>query len=115
MNNTTGNSYRKNIQLVSTAALIILGLWFAYEVISILFLFFFAVVLTLVLNAPTMWLISKKVPRTVASLIVFFTMLILLLFLAKMVIPRILEQVSALLASLPGYYIELKKEIAGQL
>lgn len=64
--------YKNNVRLILIAAAVIIGLWFAFEIINVLFLFFFAVVLTLVLNTPTMWLVSKNVPRTFAALIVFF-------------------------------------------
>lgn len=107
--------YKNNLRLVFVAAFTLLALWLAYEVMSILFLFFFAVVLTLILNAPTMWLISKGVPRTGAALIVFFTMLLVLFLLAWLVIPRILDQLSSLIMHLPEYAASLQKQLAGLL
>lgn len=104
--------YERQVKLLFTAAAVVIGLWFAYEIISILFLFFFAIVLTLVLNAPTMWLVSKKVPRTGAALIVFFALLIFLFLVGWLVIPRVAEQVSSLVADLPGYFSDLKKQLA---
>lgn len=104
--------YKSSVKLLFLAASLLFGLWFAYETIGILFLFFFAIVLTLVLNAPTMWLISKKIPRTAAALIVFFAMLIFLFLMGWLVVPKILEQISALFTNLPTYYQDLKAELS---
>lgn len=111
-NTVTENKYTNNIKLIFIAAFVLLALWFAYEIINILFLLFFAVVLTLILNAPTMWLVSKKIPRTAAALMVFFTMLLFLFFLGWLVVPRILEQVSSLISNLPTYFNDLKGQLA---
>lgn len=114
-NSTTQNNYKNGVSLLFIAAFIILGLWFAAQVISILFLFFFAIVLTLILNAPTMWLVSKNVPRIGAALMVFFAMLLLLFFIGWLVVPRILEQVSSLITNLPEYFSDIHKQFASLL
>lgn len=110
-NNISTNGYKTSLRLILVAAVVILGLWFAFQIINVLLLFFFAVVLTLILNAPTMWLISKKVPRTAAALIIFFTMLLFLFFLAWLIIPKILNQVTNLISNIPEYTISLKDQI----
>lgn len=107
--------YNKNVRLIFIAATVVLGLWFAFEIINVLFLFFFAVVLTLVLNRPTMWLISKNIRRPLAALMVFFTMLLFLFFIAWQVIPRILTQVTSLVSNLPDYYVALKEQLSSLL
>lgn len=66
------------VKLIFIAAAVIVGLWFGYIIMPILFFLFFAIVLTLVLNAPVMWLTKKGWNRTLASVAVF---LVLLLFL----------------------------------
>jgi predicted PurR-regulated permease PerM len=114
-NNTAESRYKNGVRLIFIAAFVILGLWFAKEVISILFLFFLAVVLTLILNAPTMWLVYNKVPRTGAALLVFFAMMLFLFILGWLVVPRILEQVSSLVVSLPKYVSDLQRQIASLL
>lgn len=109
------NKYKNSVKLLFIAASLLLGLWFAYEIIGILFLFFFAVVLTLILNAPTIWLVSKGMSRTVAALLVFFAMLLFLFFIGWLVVPKILEQLSTLVNDLPTYYQGLKTQISHQL
>ncbi|MGE5394992.1 MAG: AI-2E family transporter [Candidatus Saccharibacteria bacterium] len=113
MSNTTTESRNKaNVRLIFIAAFVILGIWLAYEIFNIVFLFFIAIVITLILNAPTMWLVSKKIPRTVAALIVFIGMLLFLFLVGLLVVPKIMEQVTALINNLPHYYSELQKLIA---
>lgn len=107
--------YHRQVKVIFIAAAVLVALWFANQIISVLFLFFFAIVLTLVLNAPTMWLVSKKIPRTVAALIVFFALLLFLFLIGWLVIPRIAEQVSSLVSDLPGYLSDLKKQLANLL
>lgn len=92
-----------------------MGLWFAYEIFSVIFLLFFAIVLTLILNAPVMWLVARKVPRTGAALIIFFLMLIFLFIIGWMVIPKILEQVSTIVTNIPTYASDLQKQLATAL
>ena len=109
------NKSRSSISLIYTAAFVILGLWFAYEIISILFLFFLGIVLTLILNAPTMWLVTKKVPRTFAAIIVFFVMLLFLFFMGWLIIPRMLEEGSTLLSNIPNYISDLRHQLSSML
>ncbi len=111
MQSSAEEKYKKNVRLIFVAAAVILGLWFAFEIINVLFLFFFAVVLTLVLNTPTTWLMSKNIRRPVAALIVFFAMLLFLFFIGWLVIPRILTQITALISNLPDYYFALQERV----
>ena len=103
------------MKLIVVAALVVAGFYFAYQIVGVLFMLFFAVVLTLVLNAPTMWLVKKKVPRTLAAIIVFFVTMVFLGFVGWLVIPRILEQVSTLVANLPGYIEGMQDNLADAL
>jgi predicted PurR-regulated permease PerM len=112
---TNENKYKVNLRLIYVAAFTLLGFWFAHEIISVLFLFFFAIVLSLVLNAPTMWLVSKKVPRTGATLLVFLSMLLVFFFVGWLILPRIMEQVTSLASDLPQYFSNLQNQLASWL
>lgn len=112
---TIEKSHFSALKLLFVAAFIIVGLWFIYEVIGILFYFFFAMVLAMVLNTPVMWLIKRGLSRTAASLIVFFTLVIFLAGLFWLVIPRVLNQVSSLINDIPAYYDSLKMQAASWL
>ena len=113
---STLRSFQKSgLKIILTAIFVVAGLWFAYQIMSIIFLFFLAVVLTLILNTPTMWLVGKKIPRTIAAIIVFFLMLIFLGFIAWLVVPKILEQLGTLFNNLPHYYEETKTGLSSRL
>lgn len=115
MSTISENRYKTGVRLILIAAIFILALWLSYEVVSVIFLFFFAVVLMLILNAPTMWLVSKKVRRTWAALIVFTLLLLFLFLIGWLVIPKILEQVTTLVGNLPVYFDELKNKLVTSL
>src|SRR5205814_7312254 len=76
-------------------------------------LVFFAIVITIVLNAPVTWLQQKKMPRTIASLLVFFGVLALFGLVGWMVVPKIVTQVKLLAANLPQYLANLNQRITG--
>ncbi len=107
--------YKKAVRLLFIAASLVLALWFSYQVITVIFLIFLAIVLTLILNAPTMWLVKKKLPRTGAALLVFSTMILFIILIGWLVVPRILEQLSALITNLPNYFTDLQRELAALL
>lgn len=99
-------------RLIFIAAAVAVGLWFSYKVIGIIFLFFFAIVLALVLNAPVMWLVSKKVPRTLAAMIVFLGLLIFLGLIGWLVVPRMITEISNIITNLPHYFTNMQREVS---
>jgi putative permease len=105
--------YKSLSRFAYLAAGLIIGIWFLHQVIDVLLLSFFAIVIAIVLNAPVIWLEKKKIPRTVAALIVFLGMLAIFGLIGWMVIPKIVTQVKLLLANLPEYIDKLEQRIAG--
>src|SRR5688572_28179924 len=93
--------YKTLSRLVFLAAGIVVAIWFAYETIQVILLLFFAIVITIVLNAPVTWLERKGMRRTIAGIIVFFVFLIFLVAMGWLIIPKIVYQVQLLLADLP--------------
>ena len=102
-------------RLLYLAAGIFVALWFIHLTLQVILILYFAIVLTIVLNAPVTWLETKKIRRAAASLIVFFTVFLCLALLAWMVIPKMVTQVKVLVANLPGYLENLNKRIADWL
>ena len=102
-------------KLLFLAAGIFIAIWFIYEVIQVILLIFFAIVITIVLNAPTTWLERRKVRRTIAAVIVFFVFLIFLTALIWLIIPKIVYQVQLLIADLPGLIRNLNHRIVSWL
>jgi len=107
--------YKSLSRLVYLAAGLFVALWFVHEILQVILLFFFAIVFTIVLNAPVTWLERKNVRRTIASLIVFFSVLLCLALLGWMVIPKMVVQVKLLVASLPNYLDSLNKRVSDWL
>jgi len=107
--------YKTLSRLVYLAAGLFVAIWFIHEIIDVILLIFFAIVITIVLNAPVTWLQQRKVSRPVASLLVFFGVLALFALVGWMVIPKMVTQVKLLVASLPQYLSNLNTRIANWL
>jgi len=105
--------YRSLSRLVYLAAGLFVAIWFLHEVIDVILLLFFAIVITVVLNAPVTWLQKKNMSRTVASLLVFFGVLSLFALIGWMVIPKMVTQVKLLIANLPDYLNRLNQRVSG--
>lgn len=107
--------YKTLSRLVYLAAGLFVAIWFVHEIIDVCILFFFAIVITIVLNAPVTWLEKKNWSRTAASLLVFFGMLLVFGLAGWMVIPKIVTQVQLLVTNLPQYLESLHQHITGWL
>lgn len=104
--------YRSLSRLIYLAAGLVVALWFIHLTLQVILIVFFAVVLTIVLNAPVTWLETKRVSRTIASLIVFFSVLVCLALLGWMVVPKIVTQIELLVTNLPDYLTNLNHRVA---
>ena len=102
-------------KLVYLVAGIVVAIWFAFEIIQVILLFFFAIVITIVLNAPTAWLEKKKIRRTIAAIIVFFVFLVFLIALGWLIIPKIVYQLQLLISDLPSLLRNLNTRIVSWL
>jgi putative permease len=102
-------------RLLYLAAGLFIATWFIHEIIDVILLIFFAIVITIVLNAPVTWLEKKKISRTLASLLVFFGVLILFGLIGWMVIPKIVTQIKLLVSDLPGYLSSFNQYLTGWL
>ena len=107
--------YKTLSKLVYLAAGLFIAIWFTFAVIQVILMLFFAVVITIVLNAPTTWLERRKIRRTIAALIVFFVFLIFLTGLGWLIIPKIVYQLQLLIADLPQLLRNLNTRIVSWL
>ena len=107
--------YKTLSKLVYLAAGLFIAIWFTFEVIQVILILFFAIVITIVLNAPTTWLERKGIRRTIAALIVFFVFLIFLTSLIWLIIPKIVYQLQLLIADLPQLLRNLNTRIVSWL
>lgn len=103
--------YKSLSRLIYLAAGLFVALWFIHEILYVILLLFFAIVITIVLNAPVTWLERKNIRRSFASLIVFFTVLLCFALLGWMVIPKLVTQVRLLVTNLPAYLESLNERM----
>lgn len=109
--NETENLYKSLAKAIFLTAGIIILLWFLLKVVSAILLLLFAIVLALIINQPVTWLQKKNIHRAWASLIVFGIMLLALALLAWFIVPKISEQLSTLINSLPEYGNSISKTV----
>jgi predicted PurR-regulated permease PerM len=107
--------YRSLSRAIYLAAGLFIAIWFAHAILQVILLFFFAIVITIVLNAPVTILERKKFSRTAASLMVFFGVLICFALVGWMVIPKMVTQVKILVADLPKFLDGINKRLEGWL
>ena len=103
--------YKSLSRLIYLAAGLLVALWFLHEVLQVILLLFFAIVITIVLNAPVTWLEGKNIRRPIGSLIVFFTVLLCFGLLGWMIVPKLVTQVRLLVTNLPAYLENLNARI----
>ena len=103
--------YKSLSRLIYLAAGLLVALWFLHEVLQVILLLFFAIVITIVLNAPVTWLEGKNIRRPIGSLIVFFTVLLCFALLGWMIVPKLVTQVRLLITNLPAYLENLNARI----
>lgn len=95
-------------RVVFLAAGMLILLWFLFQIREIVLLFLFAGSLAIVLNSPVTWLAEKGVPRILALFLVLALILALLALFGWFLIPRLIEDFTALLQDLPGYLDALR-------
>lgn len=106
---------RSLTKIIYLAAGLFVAIWFTFQIIQVILLFFFAIVITIVLNAPTAWLEKRKLRRTIAAIIVFFLFLIFLAALGWLIIPKIVYQLQLLIEDLPQLLRNLNQRIISWL
>ena len=111
----TSMEYKSLSRLIYLAAGLFVAIWFIHAIIFVILLIFFAIVITIVLNAPVTWLQQRKMSRSLASLLVFFGVLALFALVGWMVVPKIVIQVKLLVANLPQYLANLNQRVASWL
>jgi len=109
---STDTLYKALIKAISYAAGLVVLLWFLYESIGVLLLFLFAIILALILNAPVSWLQKKGLTRVWACVVVFGIILVVLTGLGWLIIPKVTEQLTALIMNLPVYISHLSENSA---
>jgi putative permease len=105
--------YRTLIKAISYAAGIIILLWFLYNAAGIVLLLLFAIILALVINTPVVALERRGLKRGWACAIVLSIILLVLVGLGWIIIPKVGEQITALINNLPVYAANVSQNVSG--
>jgi predicted PurR-regulated permease PerM len=81
---------------------VVLGLWLLFLVKDIIILIFLSIIVVSALLAPVEWLHSKKIPRPLSVLIVYFFLIILISAVISIIVPPLVAQTGELVKNLPN-------------
>lgn len=111
-----GTEHNELYRILARVLYLATGLYLLLKVLDIvtgiILLFTVAGILAIALNPPVTWLESKHVPRVVGTLLVLVIIFALIAVLAWLVLPRLTEQVTSLVASIPDYVASLTNRIS---
>lgn len=88
-------------------------LWFGQKIIGVLLFFALALILAIALNAPVTWLERRRIPRTVATILVFSIVGGTLALLGWFTVPRLLRDLTTLINLVPQFVMSLGERISG--
>ena len=85
---------------------------FMKAVLSLILLFLLAIVFAVILNTPVSWLEQKKIPRSLATLLMLLLILVVAGVFSWSIVPIMTTQVKNLVNSLPEYNAKLNTMLA---
>jgi putative permease len=103
----------RRLVLFTLAVLLLLAFLKAITLVVLISLF--VVILAMALNVPVTWLADHRVPRVAGTLLVEGVLLALLAGVAALVLPRLVNQITALADNVPDYFDSLTEWVAGVL
>jgi putative permease len=96
-------TYRHLVRLILIAAAIGVALWLVHSLLEVLLVFFLALIIGIVLNAPVVWLETKKIPRPAAASLVLLIVVGLVAGIGYLVVPRLIAEAGNVFENLPKY------------
>lgn len=91
-------SYKTVLFTIAT----LLALWILFLIKDIIILIFLAVIVVAALLKPVEWLHSKKVPRTLAVVITYLALILIISGIVSVMIPPLVNQTGELIKNLPS-------------
>ncbi len=95
-------------KVVLVAAVVIGALYFSYLIRSVIGLVIIAVFFAVAIAPPVNWLDQRKVPRTLAILLVYLAGAVSIFGIGLLIVPPLVNGVEALSNDLPGYVDDLR-------
>jgi putative permease len=96
-------TYRQLVRIVLIAAAVGVALWVLHSLLEVLLIFFLALIIGIVLNAPVVWLETKRIPRPAAATLVLLIVLGVFAGIGYLVVPRFIAEVGNVFENLPTY------------
>lgn len=97
-----------SIRTILTTLLVVLGVFFLYQIRDIAISFFLALIIMSALNPGVTWFEKKHVPRTLGILILYLFVIMLLALLFTVVVPPLSKEISRMIQSLEFTKIPLQ-------
>lgn len=107
--------YRTLSRVVLLAVALFLFFWFLYQALLAVLFALVAFILALALNPPVVWLEKRGLARVWGTLLVMLTVFAVIGAVGTLVVPRLVDQLSVLVADLPTYAQNLNTRALGWL
>jgi putative permease len=103
VNSNGAITYRQVVRIVFLIAAVGVSLWLIHSLFEVLLVFFLALIIGIVLNAPVVWLETRRIPRPVAATLVLLIVLGLVVGIAYLIVPRLIAEIGNVFENLPSY------------
>ena len=88
---------------------VVLGFWLLYRFYMVVFSFFIAIILGMVIRPVVTWLHKRGLPRLAGVILIYLLLLALVIGFLLLLFPLIFEQGATIAAAVPGYYQTLRE------
>jgi predicted PurR-regulated permease PerM len=102
-------TFRRVVWATLVLVFVAFSVWVLYRFNQVIFLFFIAVVMGTVIRPVVAWLHRRKIPPTMAAILVYVLLLAILIGFILLLYPLIADQSGKITAALPGYYSGLRE------
>ncbi len=105
-------TFRKVMWATLLLVFVALGFWLLYRFYQVIFIIFIAILMGTVIRPVINWLNKRGVPRIAGFISIFILLLLLFIGFMLLLFPLVLDQGSAIIADVPGYYQNLRLWLA---
>ena len=102
-------TFRRVVWATLVLVFVALSVWVLYRFNQVVFLFFIAIVMGTVIRPVVAWLHRRKLPPTMAAILVYLLLLTFVIGFVLLLYPLIADQSGKIAAALPGYYQGLRE------
>jgi putative permease len=101
--------FRRVVWATLVLVLVVLGFWLLYRFYMVVFSFFIAIILGMVIRPVVTWLHKRGLPRLAGVILIYILLLALVIGFLLLLFPLIFEQGATIAATVPGYYQSLRE------